>query len=175
MLLGVGTLLLSLLGWLALVLHKQSYPWLIPGYVAIGIALGLAISPASTDAMNAAAPRQRSQASGLTQMMRQIGGTIGLAVLGTVIADHSHAIGTGAAARVALTSATADAYWVGAAVLLPVGIAALTLIRSRSAAAEDDTATPLALPSGRHALGSVGADLATNINEIAPKTGTLTH
>jgi EmrB/QacA subfamily drug resistance transporter len=175
MLLGIGTLLLSLaLGWLALVLHKQSYPWLIPGYVAIGIALGLAISPASTDAMNAAAPGQRSQASGLTQMMRQVGGTIGLAVLGTIIADHTHAAGTGAATRSALTSATADAYWVGAAVLLPIAIAALTLIRSRSAAAKDDTATPRALQSGRHALGSVGADLATNINGIVPNTGTLT-
>jgi EmrB/QacA subfamily drug resistance transporter len=174
-LLGIGTLLLSLaLGWLALVLHKHSYPWLIPGYVAIGIALGLAISPASTDAMNAAAPRQRSQASGLTQMMRQVGGTIGLAVLGTVIADHAQATGTGAAARVALTSATADAYWVGAAVLLPIGIAALTLIRSRSAAAEDGTATSLALQSGREALGPVGADFATNFNGIAPRTGSLT-
>jgi hypothetical protein len=45
--------------------------------------------------MNAAAPRQRSQASGLTQMMRQVGGTIGLAVLGTIIADHANATATG--------------------------------------------------------------------------------
>ena len=81
---------------------------------------------------------------------------------------------SGAATRSALTSATADAYWVGAAVLLPIAIAALTLIRSRSAAAKDDTATARALQPGRHALGSVGADLATNINGIAPNTGTLT-
>jgi MFS family permease len=168
-LLGVGTLLLSLaLGWLALVLHKESYPWLIPGYVAIGIALGLAISPASTDAMNAASPRQRSQASGLTQMMRQVGGTIGLAVLGTVIADHTP--GTRAAAQSALTSATADAYWVAAAVLLPIGIAALMLIRSRPAAAQDTAATPLALGPSPAALGPVETDLATNISETAVNT-----
>jgi hypothetical protein len=90
-----------------------------------------------------------------------------LAILGTIIADHAHATGTGAAARVALTSATADAYRVGAAVLLPIGIAALTLICSRSAAAEDDTAASLALQSGREALGSLGADFATNFNGIA--------
>jgi hypothetical protein len=59
-------------------------------------------------------------------------------------------------------------------VLLPIGIAALTLIRSRSAAAEDGTATSLALQSGREALGPVGADFATNFNGIAPRTGSLT-
>lgn len=137
MLLAAGTVLLSVaLGWLALVLHKESYVWLVPGYVAIGIALGLAISPASTDAMNTASARQRSQASGLTQMMRQIGGSIGLAVLGTVIADHSGAASTNAVARGALTSATADAYWLAAAMLLPIGLAALILIRSRSVSSE---------------------------------------
>jgi EmrB/QacA subfamily drug resistance transporter len=170
-LLWVGTLLLSLaLGWLALVLHKESYPWLIPGYVAIGIALGLAISPASTDAMNTASPRQRSQASGLTQMMRQVGGTIGLAVLGTVIADHTGAAGTSAATRSALTSATADAYWLAAAVLLPIGTAALMLIRSRPAAAQDTAPTGVALGSGPVAVGRVETDLATSISKIAVNT-----
>ncbi len=134
-LLGTGTILLSLaLAWLAIVLPKQSYAWVIPAYVAIGVALGLTISAASTDALNAAEPAERGEASGITQMMRQVGGAIGLAVLGTVISGNMHAAApTHHAINAALTSATADAFWVGAAVLLPVGLAAIALLRHHAA------------------------------------------
>jgi MFS family permease len=102
----------------------------IPAYVAIGVALGLTISAASTDALNAAEPAERGEASGITQMMRQVGGAIGLAVLGTVISGNMHpTVPTHHAINAALTSATADAFWVGAAVLLPVGLAAIALLR----------------------------------------------
>jgi hypothetical protein len=66
--------------------------------------------------------------------------------LGTIIADHARATGTSAATQSALTSATADAYWLGAAVLLPIGIAALTLIHRRPAAVEAGAATPWRQP-----------------------------
>src|SRR5262249_27352659 len=67
-LLAAGSLLIGLgLGWLALHLHLREYAWLIPGYVAMGVGIGLTISPATTDALGAANARERSQASGIVQ------------------------------------------------------------------------------------------------------------
>jgi hypothetical protein len=83
-----GTLLVGLgFLWNAIVLDKQSFPWLIPGYLALGIGLALAMGPASTDTMNAAAAKLRGEASGVMQTVRQVGGTVGLAIMGTVVAN----------------------------------------------------------------------------------------
>jgi EmrB/QacA subfamily drug resistance transporter len=73
--------------WCGAVLGERSYPWLVPGYLALGIGIGLIMGPANTDAMNAAARDLRGQASGVIQTVRQIGGTVGLAIMGTVVAN----------------------------------------------------------------------------------------
>jgi EmrB/QacA subfamily drug resistance transporter len=85
---GAGTALAAGgLLWCGAVLGKQSYPWLVPGYVALGVGIGLIMGPANTDGMNAAARDLRGQASGVIQTVRQIGGTVGLAIMGTVVAS----------------------------------------------------------------------------------------
>src|SRR5262249_40881882 len=67
-LLVAGALLIGLgLAWLGLELPHRDYTLLIPGYVAMGIGIGLTMSPATTDALSAADSRQRSQASGIVQ------------------------------------------------------------------------------------------------------------
>jgi MFS family permease len=76
--------------WSAAVLHELSYGWIVPGYVLMGVGLALVMTPASTDAMNVADPALRGQASGVIQTMRQVGGTIGIAVLGTIISNVQH-------------------------------------------------------------------------------------
>ncbi len=73
--------------WAALVLDQRSYGWLVPGYVLMGIGLGVMMTPANADAMNAVLPELRSQASGVLQTIRMVGATIGVAVMGTVIAN----------------------------------------------------------------------------------------
>jgi MFS family permease len=86
-LVGTGAVVCAAgLGWSAALLDKLSYPWLLPGYVAMGIGLALVMTPASTDAMNTAAARFRGEASGVMQTVRQVGGTVGLAVMGTIVA-----------------------------------------------------------------------------------------
>lgn len=83
-----GTMLVGLgFVWNAIVLDKQSFAWLVPGYVALGIGLALAMGPASTDTMNAAAAKLRGEASGVMQTVRQVGGTVGLAIMGTIVAN----------------------------------------------------------------------------------------
>jgi EmrB/QacA subfamily drug resistance transporter len=87
----LGAVLLGVsLFWSALVLSKFDYAWLVPGYVVMGIGLALMITPTTTDALNAADPALRGQASGVVQTMRQVGGTIGIAILGTIVANVEH-------------------------------------------------------------------------------------
>lgn len=71
--------------WTAAVLDMDSYPWMVPGYVMIGVGLGLVMGPSNTDAMNAAAAEFRAQAQGVIQTMRQVGATIGLAIMGVAV------------------------------------------------------------------------------------------
>ena len=85
---GAGCLLVAAaLVWDAAVLSKLSYPWLIPGYLAMGVGIGMVMSPTNTDALNAAPPKDRGEASGVIQTLRQVGGAVGLAVMGTIVAN----------------------------------------------------------------------------------------
>ena len=58
---------------------------LAPGYVALGAGIAFIMTPSNTDGMNAAPANLRGQASGLLQSVRQVGGTLGIAALSTVI------------------------------------------------------------------------------------------
>jgi EmrB/QacA subfamily drug resistance transporter len=83
----VGMLLVGAsLFWTAAVQHDFSYGLLVPGYIVTGIGLALVMSPSNTDAMNAAPSELRGQASGVVQTVRQVGGTVGLAIVGTIVA-----------------------------------------------------------------------------------------
>jgi hypothetical protein len=48
------------------------------------------MTPAVTDALNASAPELRGQASGVLQAARQVGGSVGLAIMGTIVVTVQH-------------------------------------------------------------------------------------
>lgn len=73
--------------WSGAFLHEFAYPWLVPGYLMLGVGIGLVMSPTNTDAMNATTASLRGQASGAIQAVRQVGGTVGLAILATIVAS----------------------------------------------------------------------------------------
>jgi predicted MFS family arabinose efflux permease len=75
------------LGWSAFALSELSYWWIVPAYLLLGAGLAFVMTPANTDAMNVAAPALRGQASGVIQTTRQIGATLGIALMGTVVAN----------------------------------------------------------------------------------------
>jgi EmrB/QacA subfamily drug resistance transporter len=82
-----GTLAAALgFGITAAVLPELDYWLLVPGYVLIGIGVGVVMSPTNTDAMSSAPMNLRGQASGTIQTVRQVGGTVGIALLGTLVA-----------------------------------------------------------------------------------------
>jgi MFS family permease len=80
-------LTIALVGILAraVAIPTLSYWPSVPGMVLMGIGLGLTISPTNTDSLNRVAGSERGQASGLVQTVRQLGGTLGLAIVGAVI------------------------------------------------------------------------------------------
>jgi MFS family permease len=63
-----------------------SYLRLLPGFMLMGIGIGLVMSPMSTAAMNSVDRTKAGAASGVLSMSRMVGGTFGVAVMGALIA-----------------------------------------------------------------------------------------
>jgi len=106
-------------------LPDLSYPAQVPGMILTGLGLGLTISPTNTDALGRVTAAERAQASGLLQTVRQLGGTLGVAVIGAIVLGLEHtgtqgiqpqnaadAITAGfAASTVAFAAALAVGWW----------------------------------------------------------------
>jgi MFS family permease len=70
-------------------LHS-GYGLLLPGFILMGLGMGLVMSPMSTAAMNAVDRTKSGAASGVLSMSRMVGGSVGLAAMGALVT----AIGT---------------------------------------------------------------------------------
>jgi EmrB/QacA subfamily drug resistance transporter len=63
----------------------SGYGLLLPGFIMMGIGMGLVMSPMSTAAMNAVERTKAGVASGTLSMSRMVGGTFGVAVMGALV------------------------------------------------------------------------------------------
>jgi EmrB/QacA subfamily drug resistance transporter len=81
---GLALTVVGIGAW-AVSLPQLSYPLQLPGMILTGFGLGLLISPTNTDALGRVTVAERSQASGLMQTVRQLGGTLGIAVIGALV------------------------------------------------------------------------------------------
>ncbi len=61
------------------------YGLLLPGFVLMGLGMGLTMSPMSTAAMNAVDRTKAGVASGVLSMSRMVGGTFGVAIMGALV------------------------------------------------------------------------------------------
>ena len=104
--------------------------------VLTGFGLGLTMSPTNTDALSRVAAEKRSQASGVLQTVRQLGGTLGVAVVGAVVLGIEHRGTQGADVQ-----AAADAITAGFAVSTAAFAVAL-LVAARLPAREQVAADP---------------------------------
>jgi MFS family permease len=75
--------------WQSFLTTGTGFGFLLPGFVVMGIGIALVMSPMSTAAMNAVDQTKAGVASGILSMSRMIGGTLGVAVLGTFISHTS--------------------------------------------------------------------------------------
>jgi EmrB/QacA subfamily drug resistance transporter len=64
----------------------SGYGLLLPGFVLMGLGMGLVMSPMSTAAMNAVDRTKAGAASGVLSMSRMVGSTFGVAIMGALVA-----------------------------------------------------------------------------------------
>ena len=86
-LLIVGTAILSQ----SRITTHSGYGLLLPGFVLMGLGMGLVMSPMSTAAMNSVDRTKAGAASGVLSMSRMVGSTFGVAVMGALIATIGRA------------------------------------------------------------------------------------
>lgn len=85
MLIGSIVLLVSSF-WFLFFLSWHSYWWLLPAFVLWGIGVPCVMSNAMTTALSSVPVVQRGVASGISTAARQLGASLGLAVMGLIIA-----------------------------------------------------------------------------------------
>ncbi|WP_047150886.1 DHA2 family efflux MFS transporter permease subunit [Aneurinibacillus tyrosinisolvens] len=89
----LGLVGLSLLSVMTYELHNltvdTSHQWLETVLSLRGIGIGLCMMPLSTAGMNAVAPQQVGNASSLSNLIRQVAGSMGIAVLTTIMQQRS--------------------------------------------------------------------------------------
>lgn len=138
---GLAVCALGLASW-ALVLPRFDYVAQIPGMAASGFGIGLLMSPTNTDALGRVGAAERSQASGLVQTVRQLGGTLGVALIGAVVLGTRHH-GAHASARHHYADAIAVGFGCAATVFAIALVAGwLLLPRDRLIAGGDDAELP---------------------------------
>jgi predicted MFS family arabinose efflux permease len=125
-----------------------TYPaQVLPGGVLSALALGIALVGSTIAAVQGVPPSQSGLASGLLNTSRLMGGALGLAVLGTIAANHSKSVAAASHAA-ALTDGYGLAFTVGAGFTLAGAIVAAVMLRGRPVAeelaAEDQAAELLA-------------------------------
>jgi MFS family permease len=122
---------------LGLLAPGGSYAELWPGLVGFGVGIGLVTVATTTAGMGVAAPLERGEAAGLLATARQVGGTLGLAVMS---AAFSAAAGADRSGEPAIGDGLEAALLVAAAVSLVAAVAAALLLQGRGAGPAHSTA-----------------------------------
>jgi EmrB/QacA subfamily drug resistance transporter len=87
-LMTLGLLVVSgALFWMSHLTVSSSYISLLPGFMLMGMGIGLTMSPMSTAAMNSVEQTKAGVASGILSQNRMVGGTFGIAVTGALVSS----------------------------------------------------------------------------------------
>jgi EmrB/QacA subfamily drug resistance transporter len=117
---GLGLQALGL-GWFATVAATDvSYAAQLPALIISGVGMALFFAPSANLLMGAVREREQGIASGASNALREVGGALGIAVLGTIFAANG-----GYESPTAFVNGLTPALWVGAAVLAVGMVAAL--------------------------------------------------
>ena len=110
------------IGWLGEPVSTPTVPYsefVIP-FILAGTGMALVFAPTANAVLNAVRPEEAGQASGATNAIREVGGTLGVAVLASVFAANGSYV-----TPQAFTDGMTSAAWVGAAVLAAGALIAL--------------------------------------------------
>jgi EmrB/QacA subfamily drug resistance transporter len=143
------------LGWLATIASvNQSYASMVVPFILAGAGMALVFAPAANAVLASVRTDQAGQASGATNAIRELGGTLGIAVLATVFTSYG-----GYGSPQAFVNGMLPAMWVGVAVLAAAALIAAMLPFSTTASASEHAAAeaePDSSPTARSPI-AVGA------------------
>ncbi|MGO9900313.1 MAG: DHA2 family efflux MFS transporter permease subunit [Solirubrobacteraceae bacterium] len=143
------------LGWLATIASvNQSYASMVFPFILAGAGMALVFAPAANAVLASVRTDQTGQASGATNAIRELGGTLGIAVLATVFTSYGSYVSPHA-----FVDGMLPAMWVGVAVLAAAALIAAALPFSTTASASEEAAPEATLGSLATASGviAVGA------------------
>jgi EmrB/QacA subfamily drug resistance transporter len=110
------------------------FPTVFVAYLLMGLGIGNAFMPLLTIAMADVPAADAGLGSGITNVSQQIAGALGLAVLGTIATNHTHALeAQGHALAGSLVAGYHLAYVIGAVCVAAGVLVALVVLRQRGA------------------------------------------
>src|SRR5215475_12528751 len=128
------TLLAIMLGSFARLGANASFWALLPGLCAGGIGIGMSMTPATAAVMRSVPVATAGVGSAVLSSMRQAGGSLGIAVMGTIVASGaSSSLRRGDPPQIAYLHGFHHALTVAALLALTGAIVALATIRNRPA------------------------------------------
>ncbi|MFE0422777.1 DHA2 family efflux MFS transporter permease subunit [Streptomyces sp. NPDC058953] len=116
-----------------------TYTAQLPALIVSGFGMALFFAPAMSLVMSGVRPGEQGIASGANNALREVGGALGIAVLGAVFAAGGGYGGPGA-----FTDGIVPALWIGAAAVGVAALVALLIPRGRGPAAPAAPAAPVA-------------------------------
>ncbi|GGO92436.1 MFS transporter [Wenjunlia tyrosinilytica] len=126
------------LGWLALILDPgTSYSSMLAPFVLAGTGMGLVFAPSANVVLGAVRPSEHGKASGANSTVREIGGALGISVLGAVFAHHG-----GYTTPQTFTDGLTPAVWVGVAVVAVGALLAVFVPKRRPLTEDGEEAAP---------------------------------
>jgi EmrB/QacA subfamily drug resistance transporter len=91
---GMAAGLFAMIGGVALSPAAESAIWLIPGLILEGAGMGLVIAPITGVVLARVAPERAGGASGVLSAVMQVGGAVGIAIVGGVFYGTTGHVGT---------------------------------------------------------------------------------
>ncbi|WP_375485372.1 MFS transporter [uncultured Jatrophihabitans sp.] len=161
MIVGITFSTLGML-WLTQLGEHSGYGSLVGPLLVFGLGNGLAFVPLTSAALEGVAPQDAGAASGLVNVMQQVGGSLGLAVLVTVFGAASKAeqrdlpagLSPAEAARRVYTHAADRSFWMATAFLTATWLLVTFVMRSPKA----PPATPVTTDEQQPAPALVAAE-----------------
>ncbi|MFD5077493.1 MFS transporter [Streptomyces sp. NPDC058371] len=105
-----------------------SYAGQLPGLIVSGIGMALFFAPAANLVMSSVRPKEQGIASGANNALREVGGALGIAVMGSIFSAQG-----GYESAQTFVDGLRPALWVGASVVAVAAIAALVIPSARRA------------------------------------------